>query len=82
MQQPKAGGNLALMAAGNYLRSLGIESAPDCARILDVLTNPNSLFGTKGGRGRVNPYARNITVEEMTAVVEFLMGKVFRKMQW
>lgn len=25
-------------------------------RILDVLTNPNSLFGTKGGKQPVNPY--------------------------
>lgn len=58
MQQPKQGSNLALLAAGNYLRSLGIQNSPDITRILDILTNKNSLFGTKGGKTPVNPYVR------------------------
>jgi hypothetical protein len=56
MTQPKQGSNLALLAAGNYLRSLGIEGGADITRILDILTNKNSLFGTKGGKTPVNPY--------------------------
>ncbi len=56
MQQPKQGSNLALLAAGNYLRGLGISNQTDVTRILDILTNKNSLFGTKGGKTPVNPY--------------------------
>ena len=56
MQQPKQGTNLTLLAAGNYLRGLGIENSADITRILDILTNKNSLFGTKGGKTPVNPY--------------------------
>lgn len=56
MQQPKQGSNLSLLAAGNYLRTLGIENQADVTRILDILTNKNSLFGTKGGKTPINPY--------------------------
>jgi hypothetical protein len=56
MTQPKQGSNLTLLAAGNYLRSLGLSNQADITRILDVLTNKNSLFGTKGGKTPVNPY--------------------------
>ena len=56
MQQPKQGGNLTFLAAGNYLRVLGISNQADVTRILDILTNKNSLFGTKGGKQPINPY--------------------------
>jgi hypothetical protein len=56
LKQPKPGNNLTLLAAGNYLRGLGIDNQADVTRILDVVTNPNSLFGTKRGKGPVNPY--------------------------
>ena len=55
-KQPKAGRNLKLLAAGNYLRELGIQNQADVTRVLDICTNPNSLFGTKRGKNPVNPY--------------------------
>lgn len=36
------------------------------------MTNKNSLYGTKKGRQPVNPYARIVTVQEATAVTEYL----------
>ena len=33
-------------ACSNFLRSIGIENRAELARILDIATNPNSLFHT------------------------------------
>lgn len=56
LNEGRSGGKLAHFAAANYLRSIGIDNPPDVARIIDVLTNPNSLFGTRGGSQPINPY--------------------------
>jgi hypothetical protein len=79
MQQSGQGSSqLALLAAGNFLRGMGIDSNIDVTRVLDVCTNPNSIFGSKGGRQPANPYARRtLAVEEMQAVVAFLEGSGF-----
>lgn len=55
---PTQGTNLAFLVLGNYLRSLGIEAVSDVTRVLDLCTNPNSIFGSKGGRRNINPHVR------------------------
>jgi len=82
MNQPKQGSNLQLLAASNYLRSLGIDDETTVRRCIDVLTNPNSLFGgTRAGKKPVNPFARKITVEEMEEVVAFFMNNGFAQLE-
>lgn len=61
LRQPKAGSNLKLLAAGNFLRSLGVQNQADVTRVLDICTNPNSLFGTKRGKSPMNPYVSKRT---------------------
>ena len=72
--------NLGILALTNFLKtSLSITRDPEIRRILDIMTNKNSLYGTKKGRQPVNPYARNVTVQEATAVTEYLATFGFTK---
>lgn len=59
LRQTQRGSNLTALALQNYLRGLGIEREADLRRIVDIVTNPNSLFGTKGGKNPINPYVRH-----------------------
>lgn len=54
LSPPSGQHNLAI-AGGNFLRTLGIENNIEITRILDICTNPNSIFCTKRGQP-VNPY--------------------------
>jgi hypothetical protein len=65
--------NLVILSLTNYLKkTLGITREPEIRRIIDIVTNINSLYGTKNGRQPMNPYARLLTVDEATEVVEYL----------
>lgn len=50
------GSNLTAISLGNRLKDLGITQEPEIRRIVDIMTNPNSLYGTKNARQPVNPY--------------------------
>jgi hypothetical protein len=50
------GSNLTAISLANRLKDLGITQEPEIRRIVDIMTNPNSLYGTKSGRQPVNPY--------------------------
>lgn len=70
---PRQSSNLGILSLTNFLKtSLGITRDPEIRRIVDIMTNKNSLYGTKKGRQPVNPYARMVTVQEATAVTEYL----------
>lgn len=72
--------NLGILALTNFLKtSLNITRDPEIRRITDIMTNKNSLYGTKKGRQPVNPYARKVTVQEATAVTEYLATFGFTK---
>ena len=65
--------NLVILSLTNYIKkTLGITREPEIRRIIDIVTNVNSLYGTKNGRQPMNPYARLLTVDEATEVVEYL----------
>lgn len=62
-----------VIALTDFLKTtLQITRDPEIRRIIDIMTNKNSLYGTKRGRQPVNPYARNVTVEEATSVTDYL----------
>lgn len=73
--------NLTILALTHFLKtSLDITRDAEIRRIVDIMTNTNSLYGTKKGRQPVNPYARySITVDEVTVVTEYLSGFGFTK---
>ena len=54
--------------------TLNITREPEVRRIIDIVTNKNSLFASKGGSGRQagNPNARMVTVDEAEKVVKCL----------
>ncbi len=69
------GSNLGILSLTNFLKtSLNITREPEVRRIIDIVTNKNSLFASKGGSGRQagNPYARMVTVDEAEKVVTCL----------
>ncbi|KAI8113416.1 hypothetical protein M9435_003418 [Picochlorum sp. BPE23] len=70
------GSNLTAISLANRLKDLGITQEPEIRRIVDIMTNPNSLYGTKSGRQPVNPYARNVSVNEVDQVVGYLTEEV------
>lgn len=66
---------MTVISLTNFLKtSLNITREPDVRRIVDIMTNKNSLYGSKRGSGRqpANPYARNVTVDEAQGVVDCL----------
>lgn len=69
--------NLGILSLTNWLRTtVDITREPELRRVVDIVTNKNSLFGSKRGSGRqaANPYARMITVDEAQSVVDCLMA--------
>lgn len=69
------GSNLGILSLTNFLKtSLNITREPEVRRIIDIVTNKNSIFASKGGSGRQagNPYARMVTVDEAEMVVTCL----------
>lgn len=76
LQQPQQGQNLAYLAAGNWLRGLGIESQPEINRILDVAMNPNSIFTSRDRKQPTNPHARKLDVDaDLKPLLAFLQGE-------
>ena len=70
-----SGSNLGILSLNNWLKTaLDITREPELRRIVDIVTNKNSLFGSKRGSGRqpANPYARMVTVDEAQGVVDCL----------
>eukprot|EP00890_Picochlorum_soloecismus_P002065 jgi/Picsp_1/285/NSC_00284-R1_protein len=66
--------NLTALALSNYLRGLGFARETDIRRVVDIVMNPNSLYGTKGGKQPINPYARStITVAEVEKVIDYFV---------
>jgi mTERF len=63
--------NVYVVEATDYLKSLNISNVADTTRVIDVCTNPNSLFTGRSGRAG-NLYARKLTIPEMQSVVAFL----------
>ncbi|EFN53178.1 hypothetical protein CHLNCDRAFT_136986 [Chlorella variabilis] len=73
--QMHEGQNLAFLAAGNFLRGLGIDSQAEVNRVLDVAMNPNSLYAARNRKQPANPHARKLDVEaDLRPVVEFLQA--------
>jgi len=69
------GSNLGILSLTNFLKtSLDITREPEVRRVIDIVTNKNSLFASKGGSGRQagNPHARMVTVDEAEKVVKCL----------
>jgi len=69
------GSNLGILSLTNFLKTtLNITREPEVRRIIDIVTNKNSLFASKGGSGRQagNPNARMVTVDEAEKVVKCL----------
>lgn len=64
------------LAAADYFReSLGFDNITEVTRILDIAMNPNSLYGVKNGRRKVNPHARKLSVDDdIKPVIEWLMN--------
>ncbi|KAI7837725.1 hypothetical protein COHA_008447 [Chlorella ohadii] len=76
LQQPQQGQNLTYLAAGNWLRGLGIESQPEINRILDIAMNPNSMFTSRDRKQPTNPHARKLDVEaDLKPLLAFLQGE-------
>ena len=70
-----SGSNLGILSLTNWLKTaLEITREPELRRIVDIVTNKNSLFGSKRGSSRqpANPYARMVTVDEVQGVVDCL----------
>lgn len=66
-------GNLGIISLTNFLKTaLNITHEPELRRIVDIMTNKNSLYASKGGSGRQagNPYARLVSVDEAQVVVD------------
>jgi hypothetical protein len=77
-----SGSNLSAISLTNFLKTtLDIAREEETRRIVDIMTNKNSLYGSKGGTSRqpTNPYARNVTVDEAQAVVTCLAEFGFEK---
>ena len=54
--------NLTSLALSNYLRGLGFARETDIRRVVDIVMNPNSLYGTKGGKQPINPYVGFVSI--------------------
>ncbi|KAF8058891.1 MTERF6 [Scenedesmus sp. PABB004] len=71
------------LAAAAYLKQIGLTNTAEIARVLDIATNPNSLFVQYNDAKRsVNANARPLSVEQdMQPVVAFLQGQGLSQQQ-
>ncbi|KIY95288.1 hypothetical protein MNEG_12675 [Monoraphidium neglectum] len=73
----QGGSDPVYVAAATYLKSIGFVNQAEVARVLDIATNPNSLFVQYNDAKRSrNASARELTVEDdMAPVVEYLKSR-------